>query len=89
MWANARVLLPGGLAAACQLGGDRLGPHVGELADLAVVVGPAGRAGPCSSGSGPGLAAVPGTWADELIGVAGVSGASSTATTRGAHDGQG
>jgi SAM-dependent methyltransferase len=46
VWANARVLLPSGrAAAACQLGGDRLGPHLAELADLAVVVGPAVRAG--------------------------------------------
>jgi aminoglycoside phosphotransferase/SAM-dependent methyltransferase len=46
VWANGRVLLPSGRAsAACQLGGDRLGPHVAELADIAVVVGPAVRAG--------------------------------------------
>jgi SAM-dependent methyltransferase len=46
VWANARVLLPGRPAgAACQLGGDQLGPHLAELADLAVVVGPAVRAG--------------------------------------------
>jgi SAM-dependent methyltransferase len=46
VWANARVLLSSGRAgAACQLGGDRLGPHLAELADLAVVVGPAVRAG--------------------------------------------
>jgi aminoglycoside phosphotransferase len=46
VWANGRVLLPSGRAsAACQLGGDRLGPHVAELADLAVVVGPAVREG--------------------------------------------
>jgi aminoglycoside phosphotransferase/SAM-dependent methyltransferase len=46
VWANGRVLLPSGRAsAACQLGGDRLGPHMAELADLAVVVGPAVREG--------------------------------------------
>jgi hypothetical protein len=46
VWANARVFLPGGPAgAACQLGGDHLGPHLAELADLAVVVGPVVRAG--------------------------------------------
>jgi hypothetical protein len=46
VWANARVLLPGGPAgAACQLGGDHLGPHLAELAGLAVVVGPAAHAG--------------------------------------------
>jgi aminoglycoside phosphotransferase len=46
VWANARVFLPSGRAsAACQLGGDRLGPHLAELADLAVVVGPAVRGG--------------------------------------------
>jgi SAM-dependent methyltransferase len=46
VWANARVLLPGGRAAtACQLGGDQLGPHLAGLAGLAVVVGPATRPG--------------------------------------------
>jgi hypothetical protein len=46
VWANARVLLPGGRAvAACQLGGDQLGPHLAELARLAVVVGPGTRPG--------------------------------------------
>jgi SAM-dependent methyltransferase len=46
VWANARALLPGGPArAACQLGGDHLGPHLAELADLAVVVGPVVQAG--------------------------------------------
>jgi SAM-dependent methyltransferase len=46
VWANARVLLPGGPAGtACQLGGDHLGPHLAELADVAVVVGAAVRAG--------------------------------------------
>jgi SAM-dependent methyltransferase len=46
VWANARVFLPSGRAgAACQLGGDRLGPHLAGLADLAVVVGPAVRGG--------------------------------------------
>jgi hypothetical protein len=46
VWANERVLLPGGrLAAACQLGSDRLGPQLGELAALAVVVGPGVRPG--------------------------------------------
>jgi aminoglycoside phosphotransferase/SAM-dependent methyltransferase len=46
VWANARVFLPSGRASsACQLGGDRLGPHLAELADLAVVVGPAVRGG--------------------------------------------
>jgi hypothetical protein len=166
------MLLPGGHAAACQLGGDRLGPHLGELADLAVVVCPAVRVpaglrcGPPLSGPLPGascalvaiedlgavgrspgalvqearrlcrpggtvlvglrsgarrprlpaalraalrdagadgphrrpggvlraLAAAPGTWCDELVGVARppeASGTSPTATTRGAHDGRG
>ena len=46
VWANARVLLPGGRAvAACQLGGDQLGPHLAGLARLAVVVGPGARPG--------------------------------------------
>jgi hypothetical protein len=46
VWANARVFLPSGRAsAACQLGGDRLGPHLAELADRAVIVGPAVRGG--------------------------------------------
>jgi hypothetical protein len=46
VWANERVFLPGGrLAAACQLGGDRLGPQLGQLAALAVVVGPDVRPG--------------------------------------------
>jgi hypothetical protein len=46
VWANARAFLPSGRAgAACQLGGDHLGPHLAELADLAVAVGPAVRAG--------------------------------------------
>ena len=46
VWANARVFLPGGTAgAACQLGGDHLGPHLAELADLAVVVGAVVHAG--------------------------------------------
>jgi SAM-dependent methyltransferase len=46
VWANARMFLPSGRAgAACQLGGDHLGPHLAELAELAVVVGPAVRAG--------------------------------------------
>jgi hypothetical protein len=46
VWSNARVLLPSGdVGAACQLGGDHLGPHLAELADLAVVVGPLVGAG--------------------------------------------
>src|SRR4029450_11914166 len=46
VWANERVFLPGGrLAAACQLGGARLGPQLGQLAALAVVVGPDVRPG--------------------------------------------
>ena len=46
VWANARVLLPGGrVVAACQLGGDQLGPHLAGLARLAVVVGPGARPG--------------------------------------------
>jgi Phosphotransferase enzyme family len=46
VWANARVLLPGGgVVAACQLGGDQLGPHLAGLARLAVVVGPGTRPG--------------------------------------------
>jgi hypothetical protein len=41
-----RAFLPDGRArAACQLGGDHLGPHLAELANLAVVVGPAVRGG--------------------------------------------
>jgi hypothetical protein len=46
VWANVRVFLPGGrVPAACQLGGDGLGPHLAELADLAVVVGTDARPG--------------------------------------------
>jgi SAM-dependent methyltransferase len=46
VWANARVFLPGGtVGTACQLGGDSLGPHLHELAGLAVVVGAAVRSG--------------------------------------------
>src|SRR6266540_5821075 len=46
VWANARVFLPSGRAgAACQLGGEHLGPHLAGLAALAVVVGPEVRAG--------------------------------------------
>jgi aminoglycoside phosphotransferase len=46
VWANGRVFLPGGrVPAACQLGGDGLGPHLAELADLAVVVGTHPRPG--------------------------------------------
>jgi hypothetical protein len=44
VWGNTRAFLPGGrLGAACQLGGDRLGPRLAELADRTVVVGPAVR----------------------------------------------
>jgi SAM-dependent methyltransferase len=47
VWGNTRVLLPGRrLVAACQLGGDHLGPQLAELAALAVVVGPGARPGP-------------------------------------------
>jgi SAM-dependent methyltransferase len=47
VWANDRVLLPSGLvSAACQLGGDQLGPNLAELAALAVVVGPRTHLGP-------------------------------------------
>src|SRR5438552_5787209 len=46
VWANARVFFPGGIVeAACQLGGDSLGPHLAELAELAIVIGPAVRGG--------------------------------------------
>jgi Phosphotransferase enzyme family len=47
VWSNARVFLPSGrLEAACQLGGDHLGPQLAELAGLAVVVAPAATPGP-------------------------------------------
>jgi aminoglycoside phosphotransferase len=47
VWSNVRVFLAGRkLAAACQLGDDRLGPHLAELADLAVVAGHGVHAGP-------------------------------------------
>jgi hypothetical protein len=47
VWANIRTFLPGGqLGAACQLGGDRLGPHLAEFATSAVVVGPKAAPGP-------------------------------------------
>ncbi len=47
VWSNARVFLPAGkVGSACQLGGDSLGPHLAELADLAVVVGDRARSGP-------------------------------------------
>ncbi|MDP9330332.1 MAG: aminoglycoside phosphotransferase family protein [Actinomycetota bacterium] len=46
VWANARVFFPGGtVEAACQLGGDSLGPHLDELAGLAIVIGPTVRSG--------------------------------------------
>jgi SAM-dependent methyltransferase len=46
VWGNTRAFLPGGrLGAACQLGGDRLGPQLAELAAMAVVVGPGVRPG--------------------------------------------
>ena len=46
VWSNVRILLGGRrVAAACQLGGDRLGPHLSELADRAVVVGERVEAG--------------------------------------------
>jgi SAM-dependent methyltransferase len=52
VWANTRVFFPGGtVGAACQLGGDGLGPHLDELAALAIVIGPA-------VGSGEGWRAV-------------------------------
>jgi hypothetical protein len=37
VWGNLRVLLPGGIARACQLGGDRLAPHLAELAESVTV----------------------------------------------------
>jgi hypothetical protein len=47
VWSNLRVFLAGQrVKAACQLGGDRLGPHLAELAERAVVVGEGVRAGP-------------------------------------------
>jgi SAM-dependent methyltransferase len=47
VWSNLRILLPArAIAAACQLGGDGLGPHLSELADRAVVVGEQVRSGP-------------------------------------------
>jgi hypothetical protein len=46
VWANVRVFLPGSLGSACQLGGDRLGPHLAEFAGSAVVVGPKVAPGP-------------------------------------------
>jgi Phosphotransferase enzyme family len=47
VWSNARVFLPSGrIQRACQLGGDRLGPQLAELAELAVVIGPQARSGP-------------------------------------------
>lgn len=47
VWANIRAYLPGSqVEAACQLGGDRLGPHLAELARLALVVGRDVRPGP-------------------------------------------
>lgn len=40
VWANVRVFLEGGtVKAACQLGGDRLAPHLSMLAGSTVVVG--------------------------------------------------
>jgi hypothetical protein len=40
VWANVRAHLPGGVVAtACQLGGDRLAPHLSKLANSVVVVG--------------------------------------------------
>jgi Phosphotransferase enzyme family/Methyltransferase domain len=46
-WSNVRILIGGrSVAAACQLGGDRLGAHLSELADEAVVIGDDVRAGP-------------------------------------------
>ena len=46
VWANARVFFPGGIVeVACQLGGDSLGPHLAELAELAIVIGSAVRGG--------------------------------------------
>ncbi len=47
VWSNVRVFLAGGkLAVACQLGGDRLGPQLAELAEKVVVVGDRVHAGP-------------------------------------------
>ena len=47
VWANIRAFLPGTpFEAGCQLGGDRLGPHLAELASSAVVVGPKVAPGP-------------------------------------------
>jgi hypothetical protein len=39
VWGNLRVLLaPGGIDRACQLGGDRLAPHLAQIADHVTVV---------------------------------------------------
>jgi aminoglycoside phosphotransferase/SAM-dependent methyltransferase len=51
VWSNIRLLLPAGaIGSACQLGGTRLGPHLGGIADRAVVVAPEARSGPGWSG---------------------------------------
>jgi hypothetical protein len=51
VWANIRVFLPGRtLGAACQLGGDGLGPHLSEFAASATVIGPDVSAGPTWAG---------------------------------------
>ena len=60
VWANVRAFLPGGgLHDACQLGGDRLGPHLAELATSATVVGPKVAPGPTWSAVGAAAHAVP------------------------------
>jgi SAM-dependent methyltransferase len=46
VWANVRAFLPGGtIGDACQLGGDRLGPHLARFAVSATVIGPRVSAG--------------------------------------------
>jgi hypothetical protein len=60
VWANVRIFLGGmRLAAACELGGDRLGPHLSELADRAIAVGDRVKAGPGWSATVAGPAAAP------------------------------
>ena len=60
VWANIRVFLPGTrFDAACQLGGDRLGPHLAELSSSAVVVGAKVAPGPTWEAVGSRARAVP------------------------------
>jgi Phosphotransferase enzyme family/Methyltransferase domain len=60
VWGNVRVFLGGQrLAAACELGGDRLGPHLSELADRTIAVGDRVKAGPGWSATVAGPEAAP------------------------------